>query len=157
MCGIAGYWGTGDERVLRVMGEALKHRGPDGSGVWQSNDKRTGFAHARLAVVELSPAGAQPMTDRSGRFTITFNGEIYNFEELRAELREQGYPFKSKSDTEVLLALYEFHGDQFLNRVEGMFALAIYDSKEQVLTLARDRMGEKPLYVATHGRDVLFA
>ncbi len=144
MCGIAGYVGKGNESLLRTMGGTLRHRGPDASGVWQTPDGTIGLAHTRLAIIDLSPGGEQPMRSSDGRFIIVFNGEIYNFAELKKGLAS--YPFKTHSDTEVILAAYQAWGAGAFARLRGMFALGIYDTKEKELMLVRDRLGKKPLY-----------
>ncbi len=127
------------------MARALFHRGPDGGGVWNSVDGIS-FGHRRLAIIDLSPLGHQPMTSASQRFVITFNGEIYNYLELKTELSD-GYPFKGGSDTEVLLAGFQAWGiEETLRRAVGMFAIGVWDQQTKTLTLARDRLGEKPLY-----------
>ncbi len=144
MCGIAGYMGAGDESALRRMAEAIKHRGPDGTGFWRDDVAGVGLTQARLAIIDLSKIADQPMADASGRYVIVFNGEIYNFKKLRDELRD--YPFKTKGDTEVILAAYAAWGTGAFARIEGMFALAIYDKEDRELMLVRDRLGKKPLY-----------
>ncbi len=144
MCGIAGYLGRGSEETLRAMATCLKHRGPDASGTWTAEDGTAGFAHTRLSIIDLSPGGAQPMHDASGRYAITFNGEIYNFKELRKEL--SSYPFVGDSDTEVILAAYAAWDKDAFAKLRGMFALALYDNHEQKLLLVHDRLGKKPLY-----------
>ncbi len=126
--------------------DALTHRGPDDAGEWWSGDGRVGLAHRRLSVIDLSVAGHQPMTDVSRTHAVVFNGEIYNFTELRAELAEMGHVFRSHSDTEVILAAYREWGMDCLSRMNGMFAFALYDERRQVICLARDRAGEKPLF-----------
>src|SRR3569832_187104 len=151
MCGIAGVFSfraperaSGDE--LRVMCDALALRGPDGDGEWFSADRRVALGHRRLAIIDLSPAGAQPMTTADGRFVIVFNGEIYNYRELRRELEAQGAVFRTHSDTEVLLHLYAREGEAMLRKLRGMFAFALWDTRECTLLLARDPFGIKPLY-----------
>ena len=124
----------------------MTHRGPDDSGEWWSTDGRVGLAHRRLSIIDLSTAGHQPMLDASGVLSIVFNGEIYNFADLRSELITKGYIFRSHSDTEVILAAYHVWGTECLARFNGMFAFALYDAQRQVLFLARDRAGEKPLF-----------
>lgn len=153
MCGIAGFLGSSascrdDSRaVLKRMTEGLRHRGPDADGHWQSEDGRVNLGHRRLSIIDLTPTGAQPMATRDGRYTITYNGEIYNFRELRAELEGLGRNFVGTSDTEVLLqAVAEWGIERTLPRFNGMFAFALWDALEGVLYLARDRFGEKPLY-----------
>lgn len=128
------------------MSEVLAHRGPDGQGIWIDETGRVGFMHRRLSIIDLSDNGRQPMHYLDHRYTITFNGEIYNYIELKEELLQKGYRFVSNSDTEVLLALYADRGVDCLQAVDGMFAFAIWDSVEKKLFLARDRFGEKPLY-----------
>lgn len=144
MCGIAGYIGKGTESQLRAMGDTLRHRGPDASGIWRTPDGGAGFAHTRLAIIDLSSGGRQPMQSHDGQLTITFNGEIYNFAELKKELAS--YPFKTHSDTEVILAAYQTWGASAFARMRGMFAFALWDAREHELILVRDRMGKKPLY-----------
>lgn len=150
MCGIAGLFWTGvdnKEETIQRMAAALTHRGPDSSGTW--SDERIGLTliHRRLAILDLSHDGHQPMRSATGRYTISFNGEIYNFSELKNELVRIGAVFMGTSDTEVLLACIESWGlKTALTRLEGMFAFALWDAKENTLTLARDRLGEKPLY-----------
>lgn len=163
MCGIVGQFG-GDvtQNTLRNMAEQIKTRGPDGSSEWVDASAQIGFAHRRLAIVDLSPAGSQPMESPSGRYVICLNGEIYNHVELRAELeRDSSYAapaWKGHSDTETLLALIDHVGlHKALARVHGMFAIGLWDRSEHTLTLARDRMGEKPLYYGWAGRTFLFA
>lgn len=156
MCGIAGFaWGpqlTSREPVLALlatMGRCIERRGPDSEGQWTDVEGGVGFAHRRLAIVDLSIEGAQPMHSRSGRFTLSYNGEIYNHEELRAQLAG---PWRGTSDTETLLAAFEAWGvRQTIERAVGMFALSLWDRDRRVLTLARDRFGEKPLYYGWQG------
>jgi len=124
----------------------MTHRGPDDAGEWWSADGRVGLAQRRLSIVDLSPGGHQPMRDDARGLTIVFNGEIYNFRELRAELEQRGYVFRSHSDTEVLLAAYDAWGKDCLARLNGMFAFALHDARQQTVFLARDRAGEKPLF-----------
>lgn len=148
MCGIAGLWvkrGNIDpaERAGR-MAAVLRHRGPDGQGRW--SDGPVGLGHARLAVIDLTPSASQPMADAEGRAAIAFNGEVYNFRELRAELEAAGARFVSHSDTEVVLQGYLRWGTGIVKRLRGMFALAIYDRRKRQMILARDRVGKKPLY-----------
>ena len=160
MCGINGIAATEpivDEAMLVTMRDAMAHRGPDDAGVWRSPDARVGFGHRRLAIIDLSPAGHQPMTEAAGELTITFNGEIYNYLELRDELLARGHRFRSQSDTEVILAAYREWGEKMLERLGGMFALALYDARNGDVLLARDRAGEKPLYIRTFDRGIAFA
>lgn len=128
------------------MRDNLRHRGPDDSGSWWSADGCVGLAQRRLAIIDLTPAGRQPMADHSGGYHVTFNGEIYNYQELRQELAQRGHAFRSSSDTEVLLASYREWGVECLTRLNGMFAFGIFDQQQRRLFLARDRAGEKPLF-----------
>lgn len=148
MCGIAGFTGFSDERYspendLRVMSELIKHRGPDGEGYWYDESSRTGFAHRRLSIIDIEK-GQQPMVGQSG-CVITYNGEIYNYKELRKELSGR-YLFTTESDTEVILAAYSVWGEDCVNHFRGMFAFAIWDPSEHKLFCARDRFGIKPFY-----------
>lgn len=162
MCGILGWLGTGLARgeFARRL-QTLRHRGPDAEGIWEDREHDVLIGHRRLAIIDLSPSGRQPMLDESERFVITFNGEIYNFQELRDELEELGYRFRGQCDTEVLLCCYRHWGAQCLHRLNGMFAFAIYDRGtsdfEPSLFLARDRAGKKPLYYIHQGRSFRFA
>ena len=151
MCGIAGIFHVDvpkpvDPARVEAMTEALAHRGPDGSGIWTAPG--VGLGHRRLAIIDLTDAGAQPMLTPDRRVAITYNGEIYNFREVRAELAAKGHVFASESDTEVILAAWRQWGPDCLSRLNGMFALAIYDAGQDLLFLARDRLGVKPLYFA---------
>jgi asparagine synthase (glutamine-hydrolysing) len=156
MCGIVGIASSRSpvsEDLLAAQRDTLRHRGPDGAGSWSSTDGRVGFGHRRLAIVDLSAAGHQPMSDSEGGLEITFNGEIYNFRELRRELESHGARFKSDTDTEVILAAYRLWGVDCLDHFVGMFAFGIYDARANALFIARDRIGEKPLFYAhTQGR-----
>ncbi|MCC5794980.1 MAG: asparagine synthase (glutamine-hydrolyzing) [Chromatiales bacterium] len=161
MCGIAGFVAypssSAPESVLSEMAAAIAHRGPDASGYWWQPDSGVGLAHRRLAILDLSPAGAQPMHSSSGRYVLAFNGEIYNFPALREELEALGHQFSGRSDTEVMLAAFEaWEFEQAISRFTGMFAFALVDRQERCLYLARDRMGEKPLYYATSAGQLLF-
>jgi len=160
MCGILGIASKiaiVDRDWLSVGRDTMVHRGPDDAGEWWSEDNRVGFAHRRLSIIDLSPAGRQPMHDGTNTFTIVFNGEIYNFLELREELAAKGFVFRSHSDTEVILAAYREWGTYCLSRFNGIFALAIYDRLQQSLFLARDRAGEKPLFYRHDGNSLRFA
>ena len=147
MCGIAGST-EADRSVLATMALRLAHRGPDGEGVWQEKPGGMGLAHRRLAIIDLSPSGAQPMVSPCGRHAIVFNGEIYNYRELKAELEAKGEHFSSSSDTEVLLALLRREGLSGLDKLVGMFAFAWWNGEKGELLLARDRLGIKPLLYA---------
>ena len=161
MCGIGGFLlvrtaATRDELEARLWGmiATLRHRGPDDEGVW--TDGRAGLAHARLSIIDLSPAGHQPMASADGTAWITYNGEIYNFAEIRQELEALGYPFRSRSDTEVIVNGWQAWGPKIFSRLRGMFALAIWDRRSRQLILARDRLGKKPLYYAPTATAFLF-
>lgn len=160
MCGIAGTARTTpitDRAWLAAGLNNMAHRGPDDSGEWWSADGRVGLAQRRLAIVDLSAAGHQPMLDTARHLAITYNGEIYNFQDLRAELEQKGYRFVSSSDTEVVLAAYDAWGTDCLSHFIGMFAFALHDAKRQTLFLARDRAGEKPLFLRHEGGEIRFA
>jgi len=145
MCGIAGFAGNGDRTTLEKMAGTLARRGPDDHGVY--HDGHVGLTNTRLSVIDLSPLGHQPMENDSGDVIVVFNGEIYNFKELRAELEKTGrYRFRSHSDTEVLLHLYEEYGEDSFKQLRGMFAIALYDRRRAKLLLVRDHLGKKPLY-----------
>jgi asparagine synthase (glutamine-hydrolysing) len=135
----------------------MAHRGPDDAGIWWSVDGRVGLGHRRLAIIDLSPAGHQPMQDVAGLFNIVFNGEIYNYRDLRQELAAKGHTFRSQSDTEVILAAYREWGTNCLARLNGMFAFALYDATQKTLFLARDRAGEKPLFYMLADGELRFA
>ena len=162
MCGIAGvvrFDGRGvDERGLaESLSRALAHRGPDGHGVYRSASGRALLVHRRLAIIDPSERGAQPMASADGRYHLTFNGEIYNFRELRKELQADGVRFRTETDTEVVLYLLALDGPAALARLRGMFALGLWDEHEGSLLLARDRYGMKPLYFNDRGDRVAFA
>ena len=161
MCGIAGFLhfdgrldrDTAVARLTRMV-DVIRHRGPDDRGVW--TDGTCGLGHARLSIIDLSPAGHQPMATHDGRYWIVFNGEIYNFQEIRTELEARGAQFRSHSDTEVILEGYRVWGDAVIDRLRGMFAFALWDSTLQRLLLARDRLGKKPLYWCRLGNALIF-
>ncbi len=158
MCGIAGYFRfdglQASPAILNRMGAAIAHRGPDGDGHWHEGP--VGLAHRRLAIIDLSPLAAQPMLSADKRYVITFNGEIYNYRELRKELEFLGYAFRTNSDTEVLLATWTEWGVAALSRLNGMFAFAVFDRKTAELHLCRDRYGIKPLYYSLSGSALIF-
>lgn len=168
MCGIAGIiqFGAPNQQVLdirtitqqsvRRMCQLQAHRGPDMEGMWQSKDGRCTLGHRRLSIIDLSDAGRQPMTDRSGRYHITFNGEIYNYRVLKLDLEVEGAQFRTNTDTEVLLEGFALHGYRILEKVDGMFAAAIYDTLTGETTLFRDRAGEKPLYYQSDEQQLIF-
>ena len=164
MCGITGILQapqasrSADLGAIRGMTARLRHRGPDGDGLWWDRDAGIALGHRRLAIVDLTDAGRQPMLSESGRFVITFNGEIYNHRSLRKELEGLGQGFSGSSDTEVLLAMIERWGlETALSRSNGMFAIGLWDRQRRILHLARDRMGKKPLYVARTPNAIAFA
>ena len=156
MCGICGYVGTETNVLtLQTMVESLCHRGPDDSGYW--SNQKAAFGHTRLAIIDLTKAANQPMSTRDGRYVIVFNGEIYNYRELRGELQQAGEIFQSASDTEVLLSGYRVWGLQVLDRLRGMFAFAIWDDYRNQLLLARDRIGIKPVFYSPLVNGIVFA
>ncbi|MFL5482622.1 MAG: asparagine synthase (glutamine-hydrolyzing) [Gemmatimonadaceae bacterium] len=158
MCGITGVLNVNGAPVsvsiLKRMTDAVLHRGPDGEGIWTSSF--VGFGHRRLAILDLSPLGHQPMQSNDGAVILTYNGEIYNFQNLRLELEAKGYQFRSTGDTEVLLNAYHAWGDECVSRLNGMFAFAIWDHKRHRLFIARDRYGIKPLYYHFAGDTLVF-
>ncbi len=159
MCGIAGIVNLDgrpvDEALLGRMNRVMRYRGPDDSGVWVEGN--AGVASQRLAIIDLSPAGHQPMTNENESLWLVFNGEIYNYRELREELRGLGHQFRSQADSEVILHAYEAFGDRCVERFNGMFAIAIWDRARRRLWLARDRLGVKPLYYVFDGQTFAFA
>ena len=159
MCGIAGVISLDgapvSPHVLRAMTDAIQHRGPDGQGQWIED--YVGLGHRRLSIIDLSDAGKQPMQDAKSRYIISYNGEIYNYREIQVELRSKGYKFQSRTDTEVLLYALAEWGMAALDKLNGMFAFALWDRQNHRLTLARDRYGIKPLYCAFGGSSFLFA
>jgi asparagine synthase (glutamine-hydrolysing) len=163
MCGIAGGFsfaaggGPVDRAVVARLNEWQRRRGPDGDGLWASADERIVLGHRRLAIIDTGAGGTQPMTDVTGRWVITFNGEIYNYRELRLELEREGRTFGTNSDTEVLINVVAAWGEAGLKKLRGMFALALWDSLERELWLVRDPYGVKPLYVAETGGTLWFA
>jgi asparagine synthase (glutamine-hydrolysing) len=157
MCGIAGFQGRFDATSAEAMSSLIAHRGPDDAGIYRSEDAQLSLVHRRLAIIDLSPAGHQPMVHHSGRAVITFNGEIYNYRELRVRLESSGHTFVSQSDTEVLLALYLSEGPRFLTMLNGIFAFAIWDTEKRELLVARDGFGTKPLYFYEGSNGFAFA
>ena len=160
MCGICGKVSLNNsskinEALIRQMCSALTHRGPDDEGVYIGS--RIGLGHRRLSIIDLSPAGHQPMSNEDGSVWIVLNGEIYNFPELREALEKKGHIFRSHSDTEVILHLYEDKGVDCLRDLRGMFAFTIWDEKKKRLFIARDRAGKKPLYYIFRGNTLIFA
>ncbi len=157
MCGIAGYAGVHRPEILAPMCASMAHRGPDDEGFWYDAAAEVGLGHRRLSIIDLSEAGHQPMSNEERTLWISYNGEVYNFPEHRDRLEKKGYRFRSHTDTEVLLALYEEKGLDFLNELNGMFAFALWDARKRRLLLARDHAGVKPLYYWRHGSRIYFA
>jgi asparagine synthase (glutamine-hydrolysing) len=157
MCGICGYVGTHAPDLLAPMCLRMAHRGPDDMGSWHDPLREVGLGHRRLSIIDLSPAGHQPMSNEDGTVWISYNGEVYNFQELREGLLARGHRFRSRTDTEVLVHLYEEKGTEFLEEVNGIFALAVWDGVRGQLLLARDHAGVKPLYYWCDGRRLFFA
>jgi asparagine synthase (glutamine-hydrolysing) len=165
MCGITGFWNLSTDlnseeihNIVQQMLVPLLHRGPDSGGIWTDESVGIALGHRRLAIVDLSPEGHQPMLSADGRYAIVFNGEIYNFLELRQELTHYGHKFRGHSDTEIMLAGFSQWGvEAAIKRFNGMFAFALWDRQERLLHLGRDRLGEKPLYYGWMGQTLLFA
>lgn len=165
MCGIAGFYNLKSDKddaqclkIAQAMEQAIAHRGPDANDIWADPDLPLVLAHRRLAIIDLSDDGRQPMASPTGRYMVVYNGEIYNYLELQKELEAQGRQFKSRSDTEVMLAAFEHWGiNQALQKINGMFAIVLWDRKERQLHFIRDRFGKKPLYVGWAGNDLVFA
>src|SRR5205807_2787262 len=148
---ICGVVGRADEQLIKNMLGRIAHRGPDDEGVYvaeTSSGERVGLGHRRLSIIDLSPAGHEPMSDATGRIWLTYNGEIYNFKTLRRELESLGHSFKSNTDAEVIIYAYLEWGRECVEKFNGMFAFAIWDSQDESLFIARDRVGIKPLYYA---------
>jgi asparagine synthase (glutamine-hydrolysing) len=162
MCGICGILNYGnsvdtfDESFLVKMSDSIAHRGPDDSGTFISSDRKVGFGFRRLSIVDLSPAGHQPMITPDGSVVLMMNGEIYNHLVLRKQLESKGYRYRSRSDTETVLYAYQEYGLGFVDKLLGMFAIAIWDINNRRLVLARDRIGIKPLYYTFAGGNFLF-
>src|SRR5579864_7927347 len=164
MCGIAGFLEqrarppAAREAIARAMTTALAHRGPDDAGLWTDHEAGIALGHRRLAIIDVSPLGHQPMTTADGRYVVTYNGEIYNYDVLAARLRQAGVIFRGRSDTEVLIEAFARWGvRETLAACEGMFAIALWDRETRTLTLARDRLGIKPLYWSKSGSLFVFA
>jgi len=162
MCGIGGVSlisgsNLDGSAVITGMKKIQHHRGPDSQGQWWDNRLGVGLCHNRLAILDLSPAGSQPMHSADGRFIIVFNGELYNFREIREKLKDKGAVFRSESDTEVLLEAYRIWGEKMLPLLRGMFAFALYDSQQDIMFCARDRLGEKPFVYAETAQGFAFA
>ena len=164
MCGITGFWNTSLElnidelrAIAQRMSDTMLNRGPDSGGIWVDEAAGIALGHRRLAIVDLSPEGHQPMISADGRYAIVFNGEIYNFLELRQQLTQYGHKFRGHSDTEIMLVGFSQWGvEAAIERFNGMFAFALWDRQERLLHLGRDRLGEKPLYYGWMGQTFLF-
>ena len=150
MCGIAGIWRFDNRRVASAelvrFTDTLAHRGPDGRGIHIDEEANIGLGHRRLAILDTSETGKQPMSYANGRYWISYNGEIYNFLEIRDQLQQQGYRFTTQSDTEVILAAYDHWGEKCQIHFNGMWAFALWDARDRSLFLSRDRFGVKPLH-----------
>ena len=157
MCGVVGFAGVTLARHLPAMIDSVSHRGPDDRGEWLSTNGSVGLGHTRLAILDLDPRGRQPMADASGQLVIAFNGEIYNYRALRDELTGDGFSFRTQTDTEVILNLWLREGHRGLQRLDGMFAFALWDGREQRLTITRDSSGIKPMYLADRAPGIVFA
>src|SRR5437762_4421032 len=163
MCGIAGVYAyhyaanpVDVDELCRIR-DHMAARGPDGAGLWSSEDQRVGLANRRLAIIDLSETGSQPMVSADGKVIVTFNGEIYNYRALRRELEVRGHVFRTQSDTEVLLHLYAARGPEMVRDLRGMFAFGLWDTERRGLLLARDPYGIKPLYYSDDGWTLRFA
>src|SRR3990172_6687995 len=154
ICGIVGYRNYGD---IARMTEILSHRGPDNIGVKVFENDRVALGHTRLSILDLSPRGHQPMSDKEGRYWITYKGELYNYKEIKKELENKGYIFQTSTDTEVIIYAYMEWGTNCLTRFNGMFAFAIWDIEDKTLFLARDRIGIKPVYYHKKDNTLFFA
>ena len=154
MCGICGFTGN-DSELLRAMNASISHRGPDGDGFYE--DRGISLGHRRLKIIDLSEKGKQPMGNSDGSIWLTFNGEIYNYKELREGLLKKGYRFNSATDTEVIVYAYQEYGEKCVELFDGMFAFALWDAKQKKLLLARDPLGKKPLYYSVVGGQIFFA
>ena len=157
MCGVIGYSGFKNPSALEEGLKLISHRGPDDSGTFFDNNLKVGLGHRRLSIIDLSKAGHQPMISNDGKVIIVFNGEIYNFRNLKSELESVGYSFKGNSDTEVLLNLYLAEGDRMLEKLNGIFSFAIWDSRSKEIFLARDHFGIKPMYYSSENGNFLFS
>lgn len=156
MCGICGYFGIVDQNLIERMTKTLGLRGPDDTGTALFADQKVALGHCRLSILDLTDAGHQPMFNRDGKICISYNGEVYNFPELRAELEEKGIKFNSRTDTEVILSCYEKYGIEIVKRFDGIFAFAIFDSIQRKIYLVRDHMGVKPLYFSFQNGNLFF-
>ena len=156
MCGIAGLSGVLNSPIAEVMGDVISHRGPDNQGSFDDVQCGIHLFHQRLSIIDLSAAAHQPMSNEDGSLTLVYNGEIYNFPELKQALSAKGYKFRSESDTEVILHAFDAWGEASLGMLNGIFAIAIWDARSQTLLLARDPHGVKPLYYSEHQSNFIF-
>src|SRR3989338_4585215 len=155
LCGICGFTGQNNRELLRRMNNRIEHRGPDGDGFFE--DSGISLGHRRLKIIDLSEKGKQPMCNEDGNIWVTFNGEIYNYMELRGQLESRGHKFRSATDTEVIVHAYEEYGENCAALFDGMFAFALWDVKQKKLVLARDPLGKKPLYYSVVDGQIYFA
>lgn len=154
MCGFTGFIGKGNKEILLRMMQTLNHRGPDDEDVYINGNVHLG--HKRLSIIDLSEHGRQPISNENDSIWLIFNGEIYNFQSLREHLESKGHIFKSRTDSEVIIHLYEEYGVNSFEKLNGMFAFAIWDNNQQRLLLARDKMGQKPIYYSLTGDTFVF-
>jgi len=157
VCGIAGFSGSFPETLLHEMVRIISHRGPDANGIWSDRKSGIGLGHARLSIIDLSAEGGQPMTNEDGTIWLSYNGELYNYRSLRDDMLARGHKFRSMTDSEVLIHLYEEFGVDMLRKLNGVFAFAIWDGRTKELFLARDHLGVKPLYFSKTNAGVLFS
>ena len=161
MCGITGIYSfeksSTDEKIIKKMTSALQHRGPDQSGIYVNSNKKVFLGHRRLSILDLSVKGKQPMQDKEKEIVITYNGETYNFQKIKKELEIKGYKFESTTDTEVLIAAYKEWGINFVKKLNGMFAIGLYDKKNNKFFLVRDRLGIKPLFYTRTKNKLIFS
>ena len=156
MCGIAGCWNSASVDLIRPMVRALRHRGPDAEGFYEAPDHSVALGHRRLAILDLK-TGNQPLANEDGTVWVVLNGEIYNHLDLRHELEQNGHRFATRSDTEALVHAYEEYGDGFVTHLNGDFALALFDQRNGICLLARDRLGIRPLFYTQAGKRLYFA
>src|SRR5689334_8555235 len=157
MCGIAGFSGNFDPSMLQRMSDVIRHRGPDDADTLYLPHDGVGLAHRRLSIIDLSPGGRQPMWDATRSVCIVYNGEVYNYRELRRELERERFDFRNHTDTEVILNLYRRDGAEALSKLNGIFAFALWDGRSRSLLIARDGLGVKPLYYAQTANGLVFA
>ncbi|MEE3152365.1 MAG: asparagine synthase (glutamine-hydrolyzing), partial [Candidatus Neomarinimicrobiota bacterium] len=157
MCGICGFVGNGNKSILINMREKMVHRGPDDAGIYLNLENQIGLGHRRLSIIDLSERGRQPMASSSGENVITYNGEVYNYLEIKRELEKNGIYFRSNTDTEVVLEAIQYWGIKAINKFHGMFAIAIWNKSKKELLLIRDRLGIKPLYYSITQSGIVFA